>query len=304
MAVTQMCCFRARRTVGPGSRSGGGCSSGSTSTCPSSSTSHRGLPLRPGGGADRPRHRHQLHRLAARHQAGPRLRRLRKLREALGRRAVARGHLAHVRLCDCLGRRPVRLGLATAMLFNRSFAGKAFYRSVWMMPMVGDVGRHQPRVDPLLRQRVRDPQLRPGSPRPFRHRVDHESRVGARLAHHRRESAPHALHDPHPPRGAQSLPQDPFEAARIDGASRWQMLVHITLPLLKTHIMVALILRSIFGVKEFDTILAITEGGPRYASETMTSTSTSTPSSTSTWRGRRRRGCSSSCSFCAYSRSW
>ena len=47
------------------------------------------------------------------------------------------------------------------------------------------------------------------------------------------------------------------------------MLIHITLPLLKTHIMVALILRSIFGVKEFDTILAITEGGPRYASETM-----------------------------------
>ena len=60
--------------------------------------------------------------------------------------------------------------------------------------------------------------------------------------------------------GLQSLPQDPFEAARIDGASRWQMLIHITLPLLKTHIMVALILRSIFEVKEFDTILAITDG--------------------------------------------
>ena len=53
--------------------------------------------------------------------------------------------------------------------------------------------------------------------------------------------APHAVHDPHPARGAPVAAPDPFEAARIDGASRWQMLVHITLPLLKTHIMVALI---------------------------------------------------------------
>jgi multiple sugar transport system permease protein len=69
--------------------------------------------------------------------------------------------------------------------------------------------------------------------------------------------------------GLQSLPNDPFEAARIDGASRWQVLWHVTLPLLKAHIMVALILRSIFAIKEFDTFLAITEGGPNYASETM-----------------------------------
>ncbi len=69
--------------------------------------------------------------------------------------------------------------------------------------------------------------------------------------------------------GLQSLPTDPFEAATIDGASRWQAFYHVTLPLMRGHIFVALILRSIFAVKEFDIIMAITEGGPNYASETM-----------------------------------
>lgn len=69
--------------------------------------------------------------------------------------------------------------------------------------------------------------------------------------------------------GLQSLPIDPYEAARIDGASGWRTFRHITLPLLRAHIAVALILRSIFAVKEFDIILAITGGGPEFASETM-----------------------------------
>jgi multiple sugar transport system permease protein len=69
--------------------------------------------------------------------------------------------------------------------------------------------------------------------------------------------------------GLQSLPSEPFEAARIDGASPWQMLIYVTLPLMKGHIIVALILRSIFAIKEFDTILTMTEGGPNWASETM-----------------------------------
>jgi multiple sugar transport system permease protein len=69
--------------------------------------------------------------------------------------------------------------------------------------------------------------------------------------------------------GLQSLPPEPFEAARLDGASPWQSFIYITLPLMRGHILVALILRSIFAVKEFDTILTMTEGGPDFASETM-----------------------------------
>ena len=161
------------------------------------------------------------------------------------------------------------LGLATAMLFNRSFAGKAFYRSVWMMPMVAmsvaislvwilffdnafgilNYGLEALGLSGI--EWITSPEWAL------------VSLIIVGIWHHTPFMTLILL------AGLQSLPQDPFEAARIDGASRWQMLVHITLPLLKTHIMVALILRSIFGVKEFDTILAITEGGPRYASETM-----------------------------------
>jgi multiple sugar transport system permease protein len=69
--------------------------------------------------------------------------------------------------------------------------------------------------------------------------------------------------------GLQSLPPEPYEAARIDGATWWQSFIHITLPFMRGHIVVALVLRSLVEVKEFDTIMTMTEGGPNGATETM-----------------------------------
>jgi len=69
--------------------------------------------------------------------------------------------------------------------------------------------------------------------------------------------------------GLESLPQDPYEAAKIDGASPWQAFRHITLPLLAPFIVVALIIRTIDALKAFDTIYVITQGGPGQASETI-----------------------------------
>ncbi|NOG70374.1 carbohydrate ABC transporter permease [Roseicella sp. DB1501] len=69
--------------------------------------------------------------------------------------------------------------------------------------------------------------------------------------------------------GLASLPQDPYEAAKIDGASAWQAFRHVTLPLLAPFIVVALIIRSIDALKAFDTIYVITQGGPGQASETI-----------------------------------
>jgi multiple sugar transport system permease protein len=69
--------------------------------------------------------------------------------------------------------------------------------------------------------------------------------------------------------GLASLPVDPYEAARIDGASAWQAFRHITLPLLAPFIVVALIIRTIDALKAFDTIYVITQGGPGQASETI-----------------------------------
>jgi len=62
--------------------------------------------------------------------------------------------------------------------------------------------------------------------------------------------------------GIQSLPVEPFEAARIDGASRFQVFRNLTLPLLKPVILVVLIIRGLDSLKIFDTIYVLTRGGP------------------------------------------
>ena len=69
--------------------------------------------------------------------------------------------------------------------------------------------------------------------------------------------------------GLAALPADPFEAARMEGATRWQMLRYVTLPLLMPFIIVAAVVRLIDALKTFDTIYVITQGGPGTASETI-----------------------------------
>jgi len=69
--------------------------------------------------------------------------------------------------------------------------------------------------------------------------------------------------------GLAALPTEPYEAARIDGASRWQVLRYVALPLVWPYIMVAVILRAIDALKTFDIIYVMTQGGPGTASETL-----------------------------------
>jgi multiple sugar transport system permease protein len=69
--------------------------------------------------------------------------------------------------------------------------------------------------------------------------------------------------------GLRALPTEPVEAASIDGASRLQVFWHITLPLLKPYILVALLLRTIFEFRAFDNIYVMTSGGPANATMTL-----------------------------------
>lgn len=71
--------------------------------------------------------------------------------------------------------------------------------------------------------------------------------------------------------GLESLPHELDEAARIDGANRWQLLRHITLPLLRPIILVAVTLRTIFAFKVFEQIYLLTGGGPGNATEVISS---------------------------------
>ena len=69
--------------------------------------------------------------------------------------------------------------------------------------------------------------------------------------------------------GLQAIPQEPYEAAKIDGSSAWQTFRYVTLPLLKPAILIALLLRTMDLLRVFDQIFILTEGGPGFATETI-----------------------------------
>jgi len=70
--------------------------------------------------------------------------------------------------------------------------------------------------------------------------------------------------------GLQGLPVEPFEAARIDGASPSQVFLRLTLPMLRPVIAVAVLLRGMDLLRVFDQIFILTQGGPGFATETVT----------------------------------
>ncbi len=69
--------------------------------------------------------------------------------------------------------------------------------------------------------------------------------------------------------GLAGLSTEPYESAMVDGASRPQVLFHITLPMLMPTILTAVILRTVDALKTYDIIYAMTGGGPGYSSETL-----------------------------------
>lgn len=69
--------------------------------------------------------------------------------------------------------------------------------------------------------------------------------------------------------GMTTLPHEPYESAVVDGATRWQIFWHITIPMLIPTIVVAMLLRMIDALKTFDLIYATTQGGPGTSSETL-----------------------------------
>ncbi len=69
--------------------------------------------------------------------------------------------------------------------------------------------------------------------------------------------------------GLQTVPDELYEAARIDGAGGWQQFVHITLPSLRRIVMVDALLVTVGSVKIFDLVQVMTAGGPGYASDVL-----------------------------------
>ena len=159
------------------------------------------------------------------------------------------------------------LGMGIALLLNRNFRGKTVARTAILLPMIAT-----PAAMALVWRVMFNPQL--GIINELMRQVGHpgllwvahpSTALASLIATEVLRETPMTVIILLA--GLQSLPQEPYEAARIDGASRWQAFRHITLPLLKTSIMVALIFRAIFTLKVFDVIYVITQGGPAGSTE-------------------------------------
>ncbi|HWO43925.1 MAG TPA: sugar ABC transporter permease [Candidatus Eisenbacteria bacterium] len=69
--------------------------------------------------------------------------------------------------------------------------------------------------------------------------------------------------------GLQTIPDEIYEAASIDGATPWQKFRYLTLPLLKPALLLALLFRTIDALRVFDLVFVMTQGGPADATNVL-----------------------------------
>ena len=69
--------------------------------------------------------------------------------------------------------------------------------------------------------------------------------------------------------GLQAIPKEYYEAASIDGASGWKTFTNVTLPLIMPVLSVTTVLNLLYGLKVFDIIFVLTNGGPGRATDTV-----------------------------------
>ena len=70
--------------------------------------------------------------------------------------------------------------------------------------------------------------------------------------------------------GLQAIPQEYYEAARLDGANQWRLFRHITIPLMKPVLLFVIIIFIITAVKSFEPMYIMTGGGPNNATKVLT----------------------------------
>jgi len=69
--------------------------------------------------------------------------------------------------------------------------------------------------------------------------------------------------------GLQTLPQEPLDAAKVDGAGAWQTFWYVTLPLLRPVVLIALTIKALDTYRAFDYLWIMTRGGPGETSTTL-----------------------------------
>ncbi|MCF2939088.1 sugar ABC transporter permease [Paenibacillus alkaliterrae] len=161
------------------------------------------------------------------------------------------------------------LGVAIAMLLYRDFRGKNFVKTLFLLPMVATpvaMGLvwlliYEPSIglaNVLLKMFGLDPLLWIASPKQV---------IASLIVIDVWEWTP--MISLIVMAGLSTLPAEPYEAADVDGATGWQKFFHLTLPMLRPTIIVAVMLRLIDVLKTFDIIYSTTQGGPNMKSETL-----------------------------------
>jgi multiple sugar transport system permease protein len=69
--------------------------------------------------------------------------------------------------------------------------------------------------------------------------------------------------------GLTQIPQELYESSRLEGASAWQQMRFVTLPLLRPVFMVVTVLAVLEALRAFDLVLVMTRGGPGHATNTL-----------------------------------
>jgi multiple sugar transport system permease protein len=163
------------------------------------------------------------------------------------------------------------LGMALALLLNSEIRGRGFFRAAFILPLM---------VPPIVSAMNWKALLHPvyGTVNYYLRFIFGEGLVGDWLAN-RTTALPTLIvvdawqWTPFMAlvllAGLQTLPEEQYEAAQIDGANGWQQFWGITIPLMRNIIMAAVLIRMIDALKLFDLVYAMTEGGPGIATETL-----------------------------------
>ena len=164
---------------------------------------------------------------------------------------------------------PVALGVWAALTFHREFPFRGWLRAVFTMPMMAT-----PVAMALVWTMMFHPQLGvlnyllslvaiPAFPWVYDPRTVIPTLVLVEVWHWTPLVMLIVLG------GLAGLPTDPYDAALLDGASRWQTFRYVTWPMILPFVMIAVVIRAIDSLKVFDTIAVISQGGPGTASETL-----------------------------------
>jgi multiple sugar transport system permease protein len=69
--------------------------------------------------------------------------------------------------------------------------------------------------------------------------------------------------------GRMAIPQDLYDAAKVDGATGWRQFVHINLPLLANLYLICTLLSTIFSLGDFNSVFFVTGGGPANSTQVL-----------------------------------